>query len=75
MRFCRVVSYRSYPPGQHPKGCPLVPNCTALECVTANGSRWFGCDKAWINSELKMVIIGTNPRDFVRMHWKPCEIV
>jgi hypothetical protein len=67
-----VLSYRTYPPHAHPDKCPLIDGCVALECVTADGSRWFGVDAAWINSELRMVISGTNPRDEVRMKWMEC---
>lgn len=67
-----VTSWRSYPPGEHPEGCPLVADCTALELRTSRGSRWYGVEKAWINSELRMVISGTHPNDTVRMRWPVC---
>lgn len=72
-RTARVIGYRAYPPGMHPKASPLVSSITALECLTEFGSRWFGCESARINSELRMVVIGTNVRDEVRMKWRVCE--
>ncbi len=68
-----VIRYHSFPPGTHPANCPLIPTCTALELVTEHGSRWFGVERAWINSELRMVVSGTNPRDEVRMNWEVCK--
>lgn len=68
-----VIEYRSFPPGQHPSNCPLTPTMTALELVTPKGSRWFGVEKAWINSELRMVVSGINKRDEVRMRWDVCK--
>lgn len=69
-----VRSYRAYPKGQHPQGCPLVPDCTALEMVTEHGSRWYGCERAYINSELRMVVVGINSRDTVRKRWAICKV-
>jgi len=67
-----VVGCTVHPAGNHPKGCPIVNTMAALECRTDSGSRWFGVVDGWINSELKMVIRGTEPRDEVRMRWEPC---
>ena len=67
-----VRRYVAHSPGAHPKGCPLVSDCVALECVTDVGSRWYGVAKAWINCELRVVIMGTNPSDEVRMRWPIC---
>jgi len=64
-----VTSWRAHPPGTHPKGCPLIPNCTALELVTPLGSRWWGVEKAWINSELRMVVSGFPERCEIRRSW------
>ena len=69
-----VQKYVVYPPGTHPAGCPLVKDITALELRTAAGSRWFGCASAHINSELRMVVVGTPARDEVRMKWPVCTI-
>lgn len=65
-----VLRYIAHPAGHHPKGCPLIAECTALELQTEFGSRWYGCERAYINSELRMVVVGTNPRDEVRMGWE-----
>jgi len=76
-RYCPVTEYLVHPPGAHPKGCPLIPSVTVLELRTTRGirSRWYGCASAHINSELKMVVIGTHPRDEVRMKWPVCTEV
>ncbi len=71
MKRCPVMSARSYPPGTHPKGCIIRQDCTAVELVTDHGSRWFGFDKARINSELRMVVQGFDSRDEVRSKWEP----
>jgi hypothetical protein len=65
-----VTGVRAYPPGTHPEGCPLIEGCTAVELRTEYGSRWYGCGSAYINAELRMVIIGTHRRDEVRMGWE-----
>lgn len=57
-----VTRMSVYSPGNHPKHCPLVSECAALEMVTSLGSRWFGFKRAWINSELRMVVQGCNPK-------------
>jgi hypothetical protein len=72
-RRASVQRYLIHPGGKHPNGCPLVAEYLAVECQTEFGSRWFGCSSAWINSELRMVVRGTNPRDEVRMQWKICR--
>jgi len=68
-----VICFRSYPAGQHPVTCPLVKDCCALELVTQHGSRWYGCERAYINSELRMVVVGTNSKDEVRRKWEFCN--
>jgi hypothetical protein len=67
-----VVKSSAYPPGQHPKGCPLVADCVAVELRTADGVCWYGFEKAWINSELRMVVQGFSARDEVRAKWPKC---
>lgn len=54
----RVIGIASYPPDSHPANCPLVKDCVALELRSTKGSRWYGVEKAYINSELRMVVIG-----------------
>lgn len=56
-----VVQAIAYPPNAHPEKCPLISDCVALELVTDIGvSRWYGCQHAEINSELRMVVTGFN---------------
>lgn len=68
-----VIRYIVHPANTHPKS-PIKNDMVALECVTSDGSRWFGVESAYINSELKMVVVGTNKRDEVRMKWKPAKL-
>jgi hypothetical protein len=69
-RIASVLQYNAYPPGNHPKGCPIVPRLTALELRTEFGSRWFGFEKVFINSELRMVVSGFAAADYVRSRWE-----
>ena len=65
-----VVSYRFHPMGQHPEQSPIRSDMGVLRLVTVTGdSRWYGCQRAYINSELRMVVIGTDVRDKVRREW------
>ena len=68
-----VLRHIAHPPNAHPKQCPLVPECTAIEFITAYGSRWWGCDKAWINSELRMVASGFDMRNELVNKWDICD--
>lgn len=70
-----VVWARFYPPGCHPADCPLLPDVGAVEAIVALPdlrvhNRWFGCQRAYVDSTLRMVVIGTDPRDEVRMAWE-----
>jgi hypothetical protein len=67
-----VVRYVSHPPRTHPQS-PLFPYLTALEAVTRHGSRWWGFDRAWINSELRMVVQGFPAADEMRSRWEVCH--
>jgi len=69
MKLLPVLRYITHPPNQHPAKCPLIPACTALELQTEAGSRWYGCERAWIDAELRMVVVGFDARDEVRMKW------
>lgn len=41
-----------------------------MQFLSSNGlTRWFGCERAYINSELRMVLVGHNSRDEVRQTW------
>lgn len=64
-----VSSYVAHPPGTH-AASPIDNALTALECRTAYGVRWYGCERAWINSELRMVCAGFNAADYVRSRWE-----
>jgi hypothetical protein len=66
-----VVRYVAHPPGNHPPSCPIRKDLTVLECVTEHGSTWWGFDKVWINSELRMVVQGFDSRDEIRRNWAP----
>jgi len=61
----------------HPNGSddsPLIKGIPCIEVRTERGSRWFGCDHAYINSELRMVVVGHDSRDEVRNSWKKCKV-
>lgn len=62
-----VVQAIFHPSGSH--AGPIRPDWPALQLVTERGDRWYGCARAYINSELRMVVIGTPARDEVRMQW------
>ena len=62
-----------HPKGLAPNRCPIITGIGVLELQTENGSRWYGCQEAYINSELKMVVIGCNSRDEIRMGWQICK--
>lgn len=70
----------AYPPGKHPAGCPIRADLTAVyvEVTTAVGHepavRWFGCLHAYIASDLRMVLVGHNPKDEVRQTWEPVSL-
>jgi hypothetical protein len=69
MRTLPVTRYIIYPWDQRPAGQPIKPDYDVLECQTTAGSRYFGILRGYINSELRCVVVGTNPRDEVRMGW------
>lgn len=60
-----------YPVGLHPRECPIRWDMNVLELRTPKGNRYYGCESAHINSELRMVVVGCDSRDEVRMMWKP----
>ena len=68
-----VLYFRAHPPKSHPVACPLRQDCTAVELVTRYGSRWYGCAKAWINSELRMVVQGFDSRFEEMNAWTKVE--
>ena len=60
-----VVQYIAHPPGGHPAGSPIRKDMTALEMKTPAGSSWQGCERAYINAELRMVCVFKDLRDEV----------
>ena len=50
---------------------PVRRDANCIEVITEYGSRWFGCERAYINSELRMVVVGF-PAKFEEMaRWLP----
>jgi hypothetical protein len=74
MALLPVTRYIAHPAGTHPDS-PIKNDMMALECITAKGSRWYGCESAYINSELRMVVVGFDSRDEVRSKWEVCETI
>lgn len=70
----RVTRIFFYPPGSHPKDCPIVKELTAVACHLVNGRvRWFGFQHARINSELRGVIQGF-PEGYEEVQkWEVCK--
>ena len=67
-RYQTVARAIAHPPNTHTG--PIRRNLVAVEVVTIDGSRrWFGTDRAWIGSDLRMHIM-VNPRDEVRSSWE-----
>lgn len=66
-----VVRAEAFPPGLHPDKCPLVKDCTAVRLTTDTGEvRWYGVERSWIDSHLRMVVNGF-PAGFEEMQrWK-----
>ena len=69
-RTLPVLRTIAHPPGQHPEGCPLVATCTAVELVTEAGSRWWGFERAWIGSDLRMHVAGWDDRNEIVRGWE-----
>lgn len=66
-----VVAAIAHPPGKH-SGIIRQDLC-AIELRTAyNRSRWFGCARAYINEELRMVAVDPAPA-FLHT-WKPVPV-
>lgn len=65
-----VINVQSFPPG-YKHGGPIRPEFTAVRCALQCGAvRWFGGSDAWIDSSLRMVLDGIDPRDEVRAAWE-----
>ena len=79
-----VSRYTIYGKGSKLLGCPIRDGMTVVECTgTPDGQyhgtkavRWFGCRDAYINADLRCVIVGVNPRDEVVSKWDkvPAEL-
>lgn len=63
----------AYPPGWAPKQSPILPSLWTVEVRTTAGSRWYGTEKAWIGSDLRMHML-VNPRDEVLRGWEDPEV-
>lgn len=66
---CPVLQYVVHPAGTH-QDSPIKNDMVALEMKTQIRSSWYGIQSGYINSELRMVVIGTPSRDEVRMKWE-----
>mgnify|MGYP003543626280 CR=1 FL=1 len=66
----RVTSTMFFPAGTHrPIDCPLVKEIGALALKTEHGTRWWGFDDGYINSQLRMVVSGFPRRCELRSKW------
>lgn len=68
-----VIAYKFHPPGHKVKVIRSDHGC--LEMITEHGSRYWGFDKGWINSELRMVVQGFSSCDEIRSKWDVCNEV
>lgn len=66
----RVRKIIAHPRGAHPRECPLIADCVAVELQTEHGSRWYGFDNAYIDSRLRMVCERAENRDEVLAKWR-----
>jgi len=66
--WAEVQGYIVYPPNQH-GASPIDNEITAVKAITPLGVRWYGCERAYINAELKLVVVGHNSDDEVRRRW------
>ena len=66
-----VLSVRAYPQGSHPSRAPLSSRVQVMvEMVTPLGSRWWGFDRAWIGSDLRMHVDGYDARNEIVRGWE-----
>lgn len=66
-----VTAVRFHLAGSFGKDVPIRSDANCVELVTEYGSRWFGCERAYINSELRMVLVGFPAKDEEMSHWLP----
>lgn len=65
-----VVRVVAHPPSAHRPGCPIKAELTAVQVIPDIGpSRWYGCDKAWIGSDLRMHVFGFDGRFSELRNW------
>lgn len=60
----------------HPPGTadtPIRSDLYAVEVITESGTRWFGFERTWIGSDLRMHVGPVNPLDEVRSKWEPSD--
>ncbi len=67
-----VLRTIAYPPGQHPKGCPILDTMTAVAMETPVNTRWYGFERAAIGADLRMHVMTTG-RDEVVARWDEPE--
>jgi len=65
----RVIAHIAHPPTQPPTGCQNVPSRVRLECQTAIGSLWFGCDRAYVDETHQMVVVGLEAALWRYWYW------
>ena len=57
-----VVRYIGHVTGTKPSKCPLIRDTAKVQMVLADGtSSWWGCERAYINSELRMCVVLAAP--------------
>ena len=68
--LCRVIKTEAFPPGLHPDRCPLIAGCVAVRVTLNNGAqRWYGVERAWIDSYLRMAVQGFDARFEEMARW------
>lgn len=73
-RTAKVQEVVIHPSGMAPSPCPIRKDLTVVELKTLFGSRWWGVEKAWINSELRCVVSGIDPRNELLRNWTVCRV-
>jgi hypothetical protein len=66
--YSPVISVLAHAPGH--KVAPIRTECTAVEITLANGGkRYFGFERAWIDSHLRMRVSGYDERNELVAAW------
>ena len=69
--YADVLGVKFHVAGSFGSEVPVRRDANCIEVITEYGSRWFGCERAYINSELRMVVVGF-PAKFEEMaRWLP----